>query len=158
MHQQEQSEISIQIPRNPWILFMGVWMLLGSTLQSNSVAFKAVCALINVALLATWWLSRVEKVVISFRAREAIFFYSALNPVRKFKTISLREFTRVYASPFARNAGWSIHLSGPKGQHLLLARLHALFGRSMRDDAVLDICESIAKGLSIFNGGDGMRR
>ena len=137
---------------------MGVWMLLGSALAAPSVTLKSMFALIIIALLATWWVSRVEKVVISFHSREATFFYSAFNPVRKSKTISLREITRVYASPFARNAGWSINLSGPKGQHLLIARLHALFGPSMRDDAVLDICESIAKGLGVFNGGDGMRR
>lgn len=158
MHQQQRNELSIQIPRNPWIPFVGVWMILSSILTSPSIVFNAVPTLIIIALLATWWVSRVEKVVISFSEKEATFYYSHFNPVRKFRIISLREFTRVYASPLAKNAGWSINLSGPKGQHLLLARLHALFGSSKRNNAVCDVCENIAKGLSISNGGDGMRR
>jgi hypothetical protein len=158
MHQLERSEISIQIPRNPGILFIGAWMFLGGVLASPSIASQAIFALITVALFATWWVSRVEKVVISFRAMEATFFYSAFNPIRKSKTISLCEFTRVYASPFVRNAGWSINLSGPKGQHLLLARLHALPSPSRKNVAVLEICEGLAKGLNVFNGGDGIRR
>ncbi|MCB1961953.1 MAG: hypothetical protein KDF24_02115 [Rhodocyclaceae bacterium] len=103
--------------------------------------------------LAAWWLFRVHYVTISFESKEATFFYSALNPFRKSKVISLANFSRVYATPFYKNGGWSIHVSGPRGQHLLLTQIPEPLSGSSTDENVRRLCTQIASGLNIKDGG-----
>jgi hypothetical protein len=148
-------DFTIQFRRNPWEIAPGIWLLGGIIFGAPSFVLGFALATPIALLMAIWWTTRIEKVTVSFRSKEAIFFYSYLNPFRKSKTVSLRDFTRVYASPFVRYMGWSLHLSGPSGQHLLLARFPSPFKAILRDEEVLDLCDLISRELSVFNGGDG---
>lgn len=119
--------------------------------------------------LTVWWLTRTQAVRISFDARAATFVYSSLNPFRKHKVVSLAGFSRVYVTPFIRNNGCSIHLSGPRGEHLVLARIPSprlipkdlglnaadLGFPTFHDDYVRSLCVRIASGLQIADGGGG---
>jgi len=107
-----------------------------------------------VALL-TWWLVRPQSIVISFDKREARFVYSSFNPFRKHKRVSLAGFTRVYCSPYYKHGGWSIHLSGSRGEHLVLARIPSPWAPSLHSDDVRSLSARIASGLQIADGGLG---
>lgn len=148
-------EITIPIRRNPWEVVFGFWLIGGIVFATPSFVLGIAPIMLVAILMAIRWTTRVEKVVVSFSNKEAKFFYSQLNPFRKPKTVSLREFTRVYASPFVRYTGWSLHLSGPRGQQLLLARFPSPFKTMLRDEKVLDLCDLLSRELSVFNGGDG---
>ncbi|WP_296468503.1 hypothetical protein [Rhodoferax sp.] len=157
MNQSKPEEITILNRRNPWVFFIATFQI-GAVVfaaAAHALALGAGLAIFIALLVGIWWTNRVEKVVVSFSNKEATFFYSHLNPFRKSKTVSLRDFTRVYASPFVRYMGWSLHLSGPSGQHLLLARFPSPFKAILRDEEVLDLCDLISRELSVFNGGDG---
>lgn len=105
--------------------------------------------------LMVWWAVRPQSIVISFDKRKATFVYSSMNLLRKHKAVSLAGFSRVYASPFYKNGGWSIHLSGPRGEHLLLARIPSPWEPTFHDDYVRNLCVKIAAGLRIADGGGG---
>lgn len=148
-------EFTIQFRRNPWEIAPGIWLFGGLIFGAPSLVFGVALATPIALLMAIWWATRIEKVAVSFSNKEATFFYSHLNPFRKSKTVSLRDFTRVYTSPFVRYMGWSLHLSGPSGQHLLLARFPSPFKTMLRDEEVLGLCDLISRELGVFNGGDG---
>lgn len=157
MNHSKPEEITILVRRNPWIFFIATFQI-GAIIfatPAHALALGAGLAIFIALLVAIWWTNTVEKVVVSFSNKEATFFYSELNPFRTPKTVSLREFTRVYASPFVHYMGWSLHLSGPSGQHLTLARFPSPFKAMLRDEEVLDLCNLISRDLNVFNGGDG---
>lgn len=157
MNQSKLEEITILTRRNPWVFFIATIQIAAIVFATpaHALAFGTGLAIFIALLVGIWWTNRVEKIVVSFRNKEATFFFSQLNPFREPKTVSLREFTRVYASPFVRYTGWSLHLSGPRGQHLLLARFPSPFKTMLRDEKVLDLCDLISRELIVFNGGDG---
>ncbi len=157
MNQSKSEEITILTRRNPWIFFIATFQIgaIFFATTAHALALGAGLAIFIALLVGIWWTNRVEKVVVSFSNKEATFFYSQLNPFRKPKTVSLREFTRVYASPFVRYTGWSLHLSGTRGQHLLLARFPSPFKTMLQDEEVLGLCDLISRELGVFNGGDG---
>ena len=157
MNHSKPEEITILVRRNPWIFFLATFQIgaIVFATSAHSLALGAGLAILIALLVGIWWTNRVEKVVVSFSNKEATLFYSQLNPFRTPKTVSLRDFTRVYASPFVRYMGWSLHLSGPSGQHLLLARFPSPFKAMLRDEEVLGLCDLISHELGVFNGGDG---
>ena len=60
----------------------------------------------------------------------------------------LVEFSRVYVTPFYKNGGWSLHLSGSKGEHLLLARIPSPWAPTHRNDNLRSLCAKIASRSS----------
>ncbi len=94
---------------------------------------------------------------ISFEKKEATFIYSSL--FRSPKVVPLKDFSRVYVTPFYEGGGFSIHLVNKRGKHLLLARVafnnifpvDSGFGKFLNKQAQ-EICDAIADGLGINNG------
>lgn len=154
MSEETSQAIEIRAEPNPWIygppLFLAA---IAISTQPNFLGF--VTALIVFMTLAVWWLARPQSIIISFEKREATFVRSSLNPFRKRKVVSLAEFSRVYATTFYRNGGWSIHLSGSRGEHLLLARIPSPWAPTLRSDYVRSLCAKIASGLQIADGAGG---
>lgn len=154
MNQEANQEIEIQAKPNPWLY--GPPLFCAAIIAwSQPNRFGLILLLIVFVVLAVWWLIRPQSIFISFDTREATFVYSSLNPIRKRKVVSLAGFTRVYASPFVKNGGWSIRLSGPKGEHLLLARIPTPGALTFHEDYVRSLCVRIASGLRIADGGGG---
>lgn len=156
------NQLVLEMERNPvavtWVFFAALWMGFGILMSGPRTLWTFLLSL-SVAMLAPWWwVTRYERVLITFSRKEARFFYSRFHPWRESKVVPLQAYTRVYAAPFARNAGWSIHLGGRQGQHLKLGEIASPFEVSMRNADVLALCETIATGLGITNGGDGWRR
>lgn len=160
--------VEIRTKPNPWIygppLFGAAF---GIGFHPNFLGFFS--ALIVFAALAVWWMVRVQCIVISFEKRDATFIRSSINLFQKHKVVSLARFSRVYVTPFYRNGGCSIHLSGQRGEHLLLARLPSLRLITMdrglntadlgfpifHDEHARFLCSKIAVGLGITDGGGG---
>jgi len=154
MEQETKQEIEIQTNPNPWLFGVAFFAAFGALFQPNLFGFAYF--LVVFVVIIVWWLFRAQSVIIYFDKREAAFINSPLNPLQKKRMVPLAEFSRVYASPFYKNAGWSIHLSGPRGEHLLLARMPSSpFAPSFRDDYVRSLCVRIASGLQIADGGGG---
>jgi hypothetical protein len=149
----QQTNQGIEIQSKPHPLLYGLALFsAASIVLSQPNDFGLVLLLIVLVTMAVWWLSRVQSISISFEPREATFVYSSLNPFRTRKVVSLAGFTRVHASPFYRNNGWAIRLSGPRGEHLLLAEIPSI---CQPDDYVRSLCVQIASGLRIADGGGG---
>lgn len=157
----DNNEAVFEIRRNPvlvaWVFFAALLLGAGIALAGAATLPALILALALVMLAPWWWVTRYERVVVNFSRKEASFVYSRFHPFREGTTVSLQGYTRVYASPFARNVGWSIHLSGRQGQHLLLIEMPSPFEVSMRSAEALACCETLARGLGITNGGDGRR-
>lgn len=154
MLEKTSQSVEIRTESNPWLygppLFLAA---IAVSTQPNVLGY--VTALIVFLALAARWLTRTQSIIISFDKREATFVRSELNPFQKRKVVSLVGFSRVFATPFYKNGGWSIHLSGSKGEHLLLARIPSPWAPSHRNDNVRSLCAQIASGLQIADGGGG---
>lgn len=154
MSETNEQTIAIRTDPNPWfygpLLFLAVCAIY---FQPNTLGFSS--ALLILAGLAAWWLTRTQCVLIAVDTRQAEFVNSTLNPFRKHRLVSLAGYSRVYADTFYRHGGWSIHLSGPRGEHLLLARIPSPGSPSFHDEHVRSICARIASGLHIADGGGG---
>lgn len=154
MIEETSQTIEIRAEPNPWIYGPPFFLAaIAVSTQPNFLGF--VTALIVFMALAMWWLVRPQSLIISFETKEATFVRSSLNPFQKRKVVSLAGFSRVYATPFYRNSGWSIHLSGSRGEHLLLARIPSPWAPTLRRDYVRSLCGTIASGLQIADGGGG---
>ena len=152
--EENNQTIEIRAEPNPWLY--GPPLFLAAIAISTQPNFLGlVTALIVFVALAVWWLARPQSVIVSFDTRDATFVYSSLNPLRKHKVVSLAGFSRVYAVAFVKNGGWSIHLSGPRGEHLLLAEISSPWAPSFHNDYVRSLCVKIASGLRIADGGGG---
>lgn len=151
MNQQTNQQIEIQNKPHPWLYAVALFSA-ASIALSHPDQFGLILLLIVFLALAVWWLTRFQSVLISFDTREATFVYSSLNPFRTRKVVSLAGFTRVHASPFYKDNGWTIRLSGPRGEHLLLARIPSFLEP---DGYVRSLCIKIASGLRIADGGGG---
>ncbi|MBU1237624.1 MAG: hypothetical protein KJ788_12570 [Gammaproteobacteria bacterium] len=144
--------IEIHNKPNPWLLGLALFFA-ASIVLSQPNRFGLVILLAVFVTLAAWWLTRVQSVFISFDRRETTFVYSSLNPLRKRKVVSLAGFTRVYANRYVKDGGWSIHLSGPRGEHLSLAQIPSFWEPTLHGDHVRSLCNKIAAGLQIADGG-----
>lgn len=152
----EEIDQTIEIPNepNPWLYGPLLFLAVNAVVfQPNR--FGLVSLIVVLVILAGWWLAQPQSINISFSKREATFTYSSMNPLRRHKLVSLAGFSRVYASPFYRNGGWSIHLSGPRGEHLLLAQIPSPWRPTFNDKYVRALCAKISAGLRIFDGGGG---
>lgn len=154
MLEQTSQSVEIRTEPNPWIYGPPLFLVvIAVSTQPNLLGFFT--ALIVFMALAVWWLVRPQSIIISFEKREATFVRSSLNPFQKRKALPLAGFSRVYATPFYKNGGWSIHLSGSRGEHLLLARIPSPWAPTHRNDHVRSLCAQIASGLQIADGGGG---
>lgn len=154
MTEEIDQTIEIHEEPNPWLY--GPFLFLAAcavVFQPNRLGLTSLTIIL--VILVGWWLSRRQSVIISFGKREATFTYSSMNPFRKHKVVSLAGFSRVYASPFYRNGGWSIHLSGPRGEHLLLAQIPSPWEPTFHNEYVRGLCAKISAGLRICDGGGG---
>lgn len=151
MTQRNDQTLVLCSKANPWVygILIGTGFLALVTFRD---AFGALMALIIFGLIALRWLTRTQGVIINFETKEATFFKSELNPIHRRSVISLTNYSRVYATPFHENGGWSLHLSGPKGEHLLLAKFPQPFSGTSTDDTVRALCSRIASGLNIKDG------
>lgn len=151
MTQENDQTLILRSKANPWVysILFGSGLLGLVTFRD---AFGALLALIIFGLIALRWLIRTQGVIINFETKEATFFKSELNPFYQRRVISLANYSRVYATPFHENGGWSLQLSGPKGEHLLLAKFPQPFSGTSTDDAVRALCSRIASGLNIKDG------
>ncbi|MCC6863880.1 MAG: hypothetical protein IT544_03615 [Rhodobacteraceae bacterium] len=154
MIEETNQAIEIRGEPNPWIYGPPLFLAANAIFFQPNL-FGLVSVLIIFVALAAWWLTRPQSVRISIDTKEAIFVNSSLNPFRKSKTVSLAVYSRVYASPFYKNGGWSIHLSDPRGEHLLLARIPSPWAPTFHDDYVRSLCVKLASGLRIADGGGG---
>lgn len=154
MNEETDQAVEIHAEPNPW-LYGSLLFLAASAVGFQPNRFGLVLLTIVLVTLSLWWLGRPQSIIISLDKREATFVYSSLNPFRKHRVVSLAAFSRVYASPFYKNGGWSIHLSGPRGEHLLLARIPSPWQPSFHDNYVRFLCTKIAAGLRIADGGGG---
>jgi hypothetical protein len=160
--------IEIRTKSSPWTYGPPLFgVAVGISTQPNLLGMATALAVF--VGLTVWWLTRTQAVRISFDARTATFVYSSLNPFRKHKVVSLAGFSRVYVTPFIRNNGCSIHLSGPRGEHLVLARIPSprlipkdlglnatdLGFPTFHDEHARALCNKIAIGLGITDGGGG---
>jgi len=136
---------------NPWVygILIGFGFLGLATFRD---AFGALLAVIIFGLVALRWIFRTQGVVLDFDTKEATFFKSDLNPFQPRRVVSLASYSRVYATPFHENGGWSLHMSGPKGEHLLLAKFPQPFSGTTTDETVRALCSRIALGLKIKDG------
>lgn len=154
MIEETSQAIEIRAEPNPWIYGPPLFLVgIAVSTQPNILGF--VTALIVFMALAVWWLVRPQSIIISFEKREATFVRSSLNPIQKRKAVPLAGLSRVYATPFFKNGGWSIHLSGSRGEHLLLARIPSPWTPTVRSNYVRSLCAQIASGLQIADGGGG---
>ncbi|WP_153116776.1 hypothetical protein [Rhodocyclus tenuis] len=155
MIEEQNQAIEIRTEPNPWI-YLPPLLLATSTILSQPNIFGLVIFLAIFMALAAWWLTRSNSVRILFDTKQAIFFNSPLNPFHKNRVVSLAGYSRVCASPFYLNGGWSIDLSGPRGEHLLLARIPSSpWAPTLHDDYARSLCVKIASGLRIADGGGG---
>lgn len=146
--------IEIRAEPNPWIYGPPLFLAANAIFFQPNL-FGLVSVLTIFVVLAAWWLIRPQSVRISFDTKQATFGSSSLNPFQVSKVVSLTGYSRVYASPFYKSGGWSIHLSGPRGEHLLLARIPSPWAPTFHDDYVRSLCVKIASGLQIADGGGG---
>lgn len=155
-------EVVMELDRNPlavtWVFFAAFWLAAGILFNFPRTLGSFLLALGITMLAPWWWLTRHERVVVDCKRKEARFYFSRFHPFRDYEVVPLHAFTRVYAAPLAREAGWSIHLSGRQGQHLRLGVVACPFEVARHHPDVLGLCESLAQGLGITNGGDGWRR
>ncbi len=154
MLEETGQSIEIRSEPNSWLYGPPIFLAaIAVSTQPNFLGY--VTALIVFIVLAAWWLTRTQSTIISFEKREATFVCAEFNPFQKRKIVSLVGFCRVYATPFYETGGWSIHLSGSKGEHLLLARIPSPWVLTQRNESVRSLCARIASGLHIADGGGG---
>lgn len=154
MNEEIDQTIEIHQVPNPW-LYGPLLFLAACAIGFQPNRFGLTLLMIVLVILVGWWLFRRQSVIISFGKREATFTYSSMTPFRRHKVVSLAGFSRVYASPFYKNGGWSIHLSGPRGEHLLLAQISSPWQPTFHDEYVRALCAKISGGLGIPDGGGG---
>ena len=75
------------------------------------------------------------------------------NPLLYGPPLFLAAYSRVYATAFVKNDGWSIHLAGPHGEHMRLAAIPDFPAVSLRNDRIRALRTEIARGLHIADGG-----
>lgn len=159
MNQGEGQTIELQTEKNPWLFrctvalsLCGAFLKLQSSLAKGD-ALGATFLLVIFLGIAIAWLAQPRKVLVSFDSKKAIFVYSSLNPFRKRKEVSLDVFSRVYEQPCGYG-GRSIHFSGPRGEHLLLVKLHPrLWNLGIHAEEAKSLRHKLAAGLKIANGG-----
>ncbi len=151
MTQENDQTLVLRSKANPWVygILIGFGFLGLVTFRD---AFGAFLAVIIFGLVALRWLTRTQGVVLDFEAKEATFFKSDFNLFQRPRVVSLANYSRVYATPFHENGGWSLHMSGPKSEHLLLAKFPQPFSGASTDETIRALCSRIALGLKIKDG------
>ncbi len=148
------SSITIKSPPNPWLAGVLVFFAIGAAAVQPSL-LGMVVAMATLVTVLLWLVFRTRAVTVVFEKKEAVFHRSKLHPSGPENVVALAAFTRVYATSFSSNSGWSIHLSGPTGEHLLLARIPSPFQFGKQNPAIRDLCSQIALGLHVVDGGGG---
>lgn len=151
MPTENPSDLEIALPANPWLYGPPLFLAANAALYGTWPGWLIVSIVLGG--LAAWALMRAQCVRVRFDTKEAIFVNSPLNPLRQHRTVSLAAYTRVYATAFIRNGGWSIHLAGPRGEHVRLAAIPDFPSFSLRNDRIRALCTEIARGLGISNDG-----
>jgi hypothetical protein len=73
--------------------------------------------------------------------------------LKKSKTFSITEFNFMYAFAHSKGYGWVIKLSNHKGKYLRLINRDQFSGQKSKSPEPLKICNKLAQGLPIRNGG-----
>lgn len=108
---------------------------------------------IFVLLFLYFELGQLKSIEINFKEKTATFNYCKLDPFKISKTVSIENFNFVYASAYSKGWGWVIHLSNQKGKHLRLISRNDFSGQRPKSLEPMQICNELARGLSIKNGG-----
>lgn len=151
MPTENPSDLEIALPANPLLYGPPLFLAANAALYGTWLGWLIVSIVLGG--LAAWALMRAQCVRVRFDTKEAIFVNSPLNPFRQHRTASLGVYSRVYATAFIRNGGWSIHLAGPRGEHMRLAAIPAFPSFSLRNDRIRALCAEISHGLRIADGG-----
>ncbi|MGV1045084.1 hypothetical protein [Limnohabitans sp.] len=110
-------------------------------------------AQIHVLIFLCFEVCQLKSVEIDFKEKTATFNYYKFNPFKKSKTVSIAEFNFVYASAHSEGYGWVIKLSNHKGKYLRLISRDQFSGQKSKSPEPVKICNELAQGLSIRNGG-----
>lgn len=151
MPTENPSDLEIALPANPWLYGPPLFLAANAALYGTWPGWLIVSIVLGG--LAAWALMRAQCVRVRFDTKEAIFVNSPLNPFRQHRTVSLAAYSRVYATAFVKNGGWSIHLAGPHGEHVRLAAIPDSLSFSVRNDRIRSLCAEISRGLRIADGG-----
>lgn len=109
----------------------------------------ALALLFNIPLLI-----RPSRVSICPNSRRLVFSYTRFSPFRKEKEVDLAMFSRVY-SQIDSYAARSLHLSGPKGEHLKLASFAQSVTSAHRHiEEMTELRQRIARALQLTDGGE----
>lgn len=145
---------SIELPyeTNAWLYrcFLAVLALL---VLNKLFGLIPAVGVVSLASLPT--LFKPSRLRISIADKRMAYEYSPLLFFKKGNSVSLSCFTRVYTESLAHSlSGQGLHLSGPRGEHLLLARFHqSIFSPRQHIEDAAKLRSQIADTLGISDGG-----
>ncbi|MFZ3155356.1 hypothetical protein [Pseudomonas sp.] len=111
-------------------------------------------AIAGVLVLNTIMLAKPVTALINIQNKTLQYVYRKPYSLRRQSTIDLSKFSRIYTQ-VESYAGRSLHLSGPKGEHLMLAKFNQHpTSPNQHIKEITELRETIAKALKIHDGGD----
>lgn len=147
------TEEIIRLPANSrqWFLqafYSALLFMAAIKFTSIGVAIAATLAL-NAAMLA-----KPVAALINTQNKTLKYVYRKPYLVRSKPDIDLSQYSRIYTQ-IESYAGRSLHLSGPKGEHLTLAKFNqSPISPNQHITEITAFRETIAKALDIHDGGE----
>ncbi|MFT5781631.1 MAG: hypothetical protein ACI9EB_000999 [Pseudomonas sp.] len=147
------TEDLIEFPKEPyqWFLqaiYSAIFFVVAIKLSGITAAVLIVIAFNSL------FLAKPVKISIDPKTKTLKYSYRKLYAFRKPHEIDLSIYSRIY-SQIESYAGRSLHLSGPKGEHLLLAKFNQNpMSANQHIHEIKALREILASALELKDGGD----
>lgn len=149
---QEADDLIIEVPysSNAWLFRITMGLMLIGPLVNLFGVFSAILIL---AVIFLGSLFSPVSTRIAIRERTVTYVYSRLLPFKKKQVISLAPFSRIYSEPYGYG-GRKLQMSGPKGEHIVLARFHQSIGQPEKHiEKVAEIRKRLAAAWGVADAG-----
>jgi len=147
------TEEFIELPTDPrqWLLqafYSAMLFIIVTKIASATIAIAGVLVL-NAIMLA-----KPVTALINIQDKTLKHVYRKPYSFRRQSKIDLSKFSRIYTQ-IESYAGRSLHLSGPKGEHLMLAKFNqSPISPNQHIKEITALREAIASALKIHDGGN----
>ena len=148
----EAEDLILDVPytSNVWLFRITIGLMLIAPLVNLFGVFSAI--LILAAILLSSLFSPVST-RIAIRERTVTYVYSRLLPFKTNRVVSLASFSRIYSEPYGYG-GRKLQMSGPKGEHIVLAKFHQSIGQPEKHiEKVAEIRKRLAAAWGVADAG-----
>ncbi len=147
------TEEFIELPTDSWQWLLQAFYSTMLFVVTIKVATTTI-AIAAVLVLNAFMLAKPVSALINIQNKTLKYVYRKPYSFRRQSEIDLSKYSRIYTQ-IESYAGRSLHLSGPKGEHLMLAKFNqSPISPNQHVKEIIALREAIASALKIHDGGD----